>query len=149
MPTKKPRITITLDEEAYSAVSAYSAVTGQPISKFYSELTAGVLPTIRAVTQAYEVSKNINAMAGAELNTAMAGVATGVGAAKVRAVSDLSLAVAYAAMSPDDDQKSGEKGEVSGVNPLATNRGVRSNSVRGQKRGGRTLWVASSKEEKP
>ena len=147
MPTKKPRVTVTLDEDMYSTLNAYADSTGQPVSKFIFDVLKGVMPTVQAVTQAYEVSKNINAIAGAELNTALCGVATGVSAANVRAVADLSLAVGYAAMSSDDDQNLGENGRVSGVNPLATNRGVRSNSVRGKKRGGRTLWVASSGEE--
>lgn len=147
MPTKKPRLTVTIDEDMQMALNAYADSTGQPVSKFVFDVLKGLMPTIQAVTQAYEVSKNISVIAGAELNTALCGVATGVSAANVRAVADLSLAVGRASASSDDGQNLGENGKVSGVNPLATNRGVRSNRVRENKRGGRTLWVASSREE--
>lgn len=46
MPTKKPRVTITLEPRVYKALKAFSDGTGQPMAQFVNEVLNQSLPVL-------------------------------------------------------------------------------------------------------
>lgn len=52
MATDKPRVTVTLDPDAYALVRELSSLNGESMSKIIGDLVMAVTPTLRAVIDA-------------------------------------------------------------------------------------------------
>ena len=58
MPTKKPRITITITDEQYAVLQDLSNVTGQSMSAAVVDLLETALPVLSRVAAVLEAAKN-------------------------------------------------------------------------------------------
>lgn len=75
MPTKKPRLAITLSVESRAALERFSRVSGIAASAFVAGLVEDAIPVINATTDAIEIARKSPAKAAAAMNSA---VVTGV-----------------------------------------------------------------------
>jgi hypothetical protein len=59
MPTNKPRIQVTLDEETYIALKEYSFVTGQSMSSFTSQVLRESASNLKLLTKVLQTAKGL------------------------------------------------------------------------------------------
>lgn len=57
MPTKKPRVYVTLSPEAHHALTRFADVSGVAASQFIRSIVDDSIPVIEAMTKAYEMAK--------------------------------------------------------------------------------------------
>lgn len=57
MPTKKPRILITLEQRSYDVLKSISETSGRPMSSFVSELLEGAMPTLERMAVTFQKIK--------------------------------------------------------------------------------------------
>lgn len=67
MPTKKPRITVSLDRDVYRVLLAFSEVSGQPMSQFISRVMAENSPTLEKLTVLLQSAKRAQPQAMAAI----------------------------------------------------------------------------------
>lgn len=60
MPTKKPRITVTLTDEQYKVLRSISDASGQPMSGYISDLIEAALPTAKKVAVTMQQIRGYN-----------------------------------------------------------------------------------------
>lgn len=58
MPTKKPRLNITLEQRSYDVIKSISETSGRPMSSFVSELLEGAMPTLERMAVTFQKIKN-------------------------------------------------------------------------------------------
>lgn len=57
MPTKKPRILITLPQRSYDILKSISDTSGRPMSSFVAELLDGAMPTLERMAVTFQKIK--------------------------------------------------------------------------------------------
>jgi hypothetical protein len=57
MPTKKPRLLITLEQRPYDVLKVISQTSGKPMSAFVSELLDGAMPTLERMAVTFQKIK--------------------------------------------------------------------------------------------
>lgn len=72
MPTKKPRMGISLPPEVHKAYMELSEVSGMAASTFAAQVLSEALPMVRQLTAAFKVAQDSPAKAAAELENMMA-----------------------------------------------------------------------------
>lgn len=63
MPTKNPRINVTVSQELYEALSEFRAASGMSSASLLSQLLSETVPVIRAMTEAFKLAKSSPAKA--------------------------------------------------------------------------------------
>jgi len=58
MPTKKPRINVTLDQRCYDILKSISATSGKPMSGFVAEMLEAATPTLERMAVTFQKIKN-------------------------------------------------------------------------------------------
>lgn len=57
MPTKKPRINVTLNQRCYDIIKSISESSGQPMSGFIAEMLEAAIPTIERMAVTFQKIK--------------------------------------------------------------------------------------------
>ena len=60
MPTKKPRVNVTLEPEVYQALKEFQQATNSSISSFIASIVQEALPAIRGLTKAAKLAHKNN-----------------------------------------------------------------------------------------
>lgn len=111
MPTLKPRVTITFDQETYDAVKEFSALTGMSFSKTVSDMTSQSNEALRRTSALLKKAKNASAEVLQQIGEDMQKGADDITSLHDKAVSDL-----------------GQVLDSMDSQPPYINKGVRSNS---------------------
>lgn len=149
MPTKKPRINITVEQPVYDALNAYSSVSEQSMSKIISDMLEQLLPVFQSLTEAIDVAKKIESHAKADMLNSLESVVVdseNLYLGLVGSVQDAVSALhAQGATAPQGVEGCG--GDLGQFNPPLTNRGVRSENRGENSQNSPSLWLAASKGE--
>lgn len=67
MPTKRPRINVTISPELDTALQAFREASGMAPSSLISQLLSETVPVVLAMTEAYKLAKKSPAAAAARM----------------------------------------------------------------------------------
>jgi hypothetical protein len=150
MPTKKPRINITVEQSVYDALNAYSSVSEQSMSKIISDMLGQLLPVFQSLTEAIDVAKKIESHARADMLNSLESVVVDSENLYLGLVGSVQGAVsalhAQGATAPQSVEGCGGD-DLGQSNPPFTNRGVRSKNRGKNSQNSPSLWLAASKGE--
>lgn len=78
MPTKKPRLAITLTPESRDALERLTEVSGIAASQFISQLVHDAVPMLQGMTRSFEIAKKSPQRAAEIMSEMLGGVAVEV-----------------------------------------------------------------------
>lgn len=151
MPTKKPRINITVEQSVYDALNAYSSVSEQSMSKIIADMLEQLLPVFQSLTQAIDVAKKIESHAKADMLNSLESVVVDSENLYSGLIGNVQGVVVSARHAQGATAPQGVEGcggdDLGQSNPPLTNRGVRSQNRGKSSQNSPSLWLAASKGE--
>lgn len=130
MPTHKPRIQVTLDQDVYDIIKKYSEISGQSMSGFVSQTLVQASPALAHLTEIMSVAANMSSAAQEGFISSAVGL------------EDDAMHLFHKIASFAEGGVSPEEGS----NPLAINKGVSfsTNHRRRHNKDNKNIYLASS-----
>lgn len=91
MPTKKPRLNITLEQRSYDIIKSISETSGQPMSTFLAELVQSAMPTLERMAVTFQKVKAAQDMERATFLAAVDDAQSVIGPAVTAALGQFDL----------------------------------------------------------
>lgn len=133
MATNKPRIQVTLDQEAYDALKTFSGLTGGSMSAIVSSLVTANVKTFDGLGKVIALAQSLDAGARAALAGGMSDIESGV----LSSLSDLTTVMEGIGVAASE------------ATPFPINKGVRSSNVPTKcTKTVRNLFMASNNDKK-
>lgn len=91
MPTKKPRLNITLEQRSYDIIKSISETSGQPMSTFLAQLVQSAMPTLERMAVTFQKVKAAQDMERATFLAAVDDAQSVIGPAVTAALGQFDL----------------------------------------------------------
>ncbi len=144
MPTKKPRVTIVMQDFAHDAVLDYASASGRSVSSILSDLISSMSSNFRLAAEMERLAARVKS--DSQSVVVSSSVHSNANDLQEMAILGLDAVQEVSKSLSEQCTVFVQNASSEGVNPLAINKGVR--STKEQRKGGKTtkksLWLASS-----
>lgn len=148
MPTIKPRINITLDQETYDLIKGYSSLTKTSMSSLVAEMLTSAAPSLRSLLSVLTMAQNMQKDAIQSFLAPVQEIGEFAIQSQELVETSLQSLEQPSRVTVPGGTVGGVSGAAKGVNPLAINKGVRSTVRRetDKKTNKPKVWLAATSE---